>query len=1802
MRQFRIALNLILNIFCLQNLIANDVSWTDLIGSREGDPESLVQNVSTIFGDYSEVEVDLVVSGPDPIVLSRYYSSKDHPYLTNLGRWRFIPHCFLSIQQTLSEPLAFDHVFVGTTEGSIVTYSREKNANHSNILSLFKINSEQIYGLSNCAKGDISSWSNLKNNELYFHTKSNHFELRLCSGEKRIYIKHPSLDFYLLSYEVLPSGNKIFYEYDNLGQLILIKSTNASEEKILNWVKIYYGNEVHIETSDGTTIDYHFQDGLLTKVIRSNKPTLTYEYQIISEKALLRKKALPEERFVEISYYDDPENKVQVITVPLRTNEVSCTQFSYISYSDGSGATEIEGPSSRKRIYRFNPRFQLESIEHYHKGLLYHVQKKVWGEGKNATNLIASFIEDGNANVFYYKSLSYDERGNILEDRKYGNLTGAHPDPLVLDEKGIPESHQECHIKTYSYEAGNTFDIINQIDAKGNGIKFFYKKGTRLLAQKFIFEKKDIKRRYFYSYDENGTLISSIVDDGYNSKFYFNDEFFERHIIKITPKENFPNLGAPEVIEEKYFDWKNQKETSLKKVVNHFDEYGQVICQDIYDAKEVYRYSLKKHYDNGLLTFETDPLGNESHYTYDSNHNLILEKHSAENVSFEYGYDLQNHLIYSAQKNGKGKVFETHMLFDAEGNKQSEIDRFGYETRYDYDDLGRLISVSYPKVLDDQHSFIHPTYTYQYDLFDHPISVTDPLGNVTSTSYNVQGNPTNIVYPDGTSEFFKYDPEGSLHRHCAKDGTVKIFEYDYLGRITHIECYARKSKDQDETHGKWINSYFYEYDAFHLTSKKDQHGKETTYKYDSSGHLRTLTKGEKIITFLYDPLGRNHVVKKWKDSKTYTAHVKAYDLLGRVIEERIKDQNNTVLLKSNYIYDAAGRLAQVIGYPQNQISPLFSYEYDDFGRLSKITDVCQQSTKFFYDDDYINEWGQKVLKRVQIDPLENETEEMFDPLSNLVKRTKKDQTGILLTTQEFSYDLLNQRTLAKNSIILSGEILGSYVTEQEYNSVGQLLSITYGKRNKDERKLSFQYNSLGQLIAQYASDDKEPLSYHYNNEGWLASISFKEENQKEKTTYRLNYDLRGNVIQAKLSSTQIIARNWGKDEDNQLISEKITDEFGSYKVSLTYTNEGKIQTIRLPDDSIIEYLYEGPLVKSVIRKTNKKKKLYEHVVKAYDQMGRVLEETLLGTTGSRKHVWDLSAKKTAIITDHFKDCVPQDGFDPFQNILEKETSIVDEEYRSLFAYDELSRLVSEEGKISHCYSYDSLGNRLQKDATLYKINPLNQLTETDSHSFAYDLNGNVSSKTCKNNSWQFHFNPLSQLTQVRDSKQNELLFTYDLTGRRLSKQIVSKNKKIKIERYFYLDQVELGSLDENDNIISLKIPLNPNHPESTECIAIEIKSNPCVPLYDLQNNIVCLIDPQQNQIVERYRYSAFGEEEVINEKGVIISNSVVGNPWRYQGKRKDEETGLLYFGKRYYDPESGRWMSPDPAGEIDGPNLYVFVQNNPINYTDYFGLATEINESQSKEFMNYFYGEYETHCFCETHRTCKRGGDLKHTFSLSGPDFFNLTMGPFFSIRSEPYEVGSWEPKRGGIGFINGIDNFSKDSRKSAKKISSYGRGVKIHSIYNATHTPPVDIVECLLGLCGIPSRPVFLLKKQWQEFIDSHGPDDKYLQISHSGGCIFVEAGLFYSPESVRKRIISLAIAPGAIIPQELCAASFNYASRRDFVPYLDVEGYKKYRNQLIILEPHQDAPLHDHGLDSPTFKSVIQYHIEKYLEKFGD
>ncbi len=1632
----RYLMSFVLSFCCfLESAIANESTIAaTYLGSKEADPASLVENVSTIHGDYTDVEVDLTVSSPDSLILSRFYSSRDTLQTANFGGWRFNPHCFLSVEKdpkgksytTAEGKFERTYAYVGHPDGTILTYVSWQNTANPSGKSLFEIDPEgEVAGIANTAKGTISCWTNLKNNKLYFDPQTNSFELFLSSEGKRFYSKHPSLDVYFITHEVLPSGNKVFYEFDEKGQLSFIKETNASGKKVLAWIKIEYKNGIHIETSDGQSAKYYFSQDpsgamLLSEVIRSHKPNLSYQYQVVGNQAFLTRKTLPEGRFVQIDYYTDKgkKNKVRSVTTPTGSVGMANVLFSY-----GDDYTEVEGPGERKAVYRFDDAYQLVAVEQWLDGSAYRIHKKSWGTKSDAGNLISTSIEDAGGNIFYYKHFTYDsnDKGNIVEEREYGDVIGLGAISLNVDDSGLV-TNQDGHIKNYAYFSGKDTHGFFQTDAKGTGVKYWYKIGTNLLLKKFILTngspdleeenyKSGIKERHFYDYNEDAALIQVIVDDGKEGPLKNNFGVTERTITRIFPKQELPNIGALEVVEQKYSSTDGKSEFLLRRIVNQFDGQGNIASQAIYDSDENHCYTLTKGYERGLLVFETDPLGSETHYAYDGNQNLILETHSNTGISIEYGYDLRNFPIYTLEKDQAGNRFGTQITYDIAGHKLSELDRYGNQTLYTNDSLGRFVQITYPEVSDGTHSSVRPTYTYAYDLFDNPISVTDPKGRTLLRSYNVHGKPIEINHLNGTKEVFKYDSGGNLHHYYGVDGLLQVFAYDYKGRLNKLEQCRRGSKNSNFPFKRITCSY----GAFHKTSEIDARGKETTYTYSHFGSLASLNKDKQKVEFIYDSLGRTHGVKKWKSAKTFTLDIKEYDLLDRVIEERTEDQTGKILLKKRYVYNDAGQISQVIGYPQNKESILLKYEYDGFGRLYQTINAAGHTSTIEYDETFINQWGQRTCKRTLIDPTGNQTEEIFDIDGRLIKLTKRDKSGQILTDSESYYDSLGNQIAHKALVLSANSPSHAYETKWTLNQADQVESFILGKGTREERTLRYKYNSYGDITAKYNHEAKDPITYRYNNEGNLDLISYKE--GKNEIDTKLSYDHHKNITEVYLDSCCTISYCF--DAHDMPLTEKIKDEFGSYQVGRTYDWEGKIQTLQLPDGSLVEYFYEGPFVKGAKRFSKDKKELYSYLVVSRDLMGNILEEILPGHLGGRNQTRDAAGRRIEISTDFFQDKVAVGGYDPLENIKKRETILDDETHTIDYDYNALSQLIFEKGEVEHKYSYDSIGNRLQRDGSAYKVDGVNQLVEAEGAIYTFDLNGNLATKTLGTRTWTYRSNHLNQIVSIFDPDQNVTKFTYDPSGKRLTKRIESNGKKSKVLRFFYLGDTEIGSVDEKGVIIELKIPGNPNNPEYPS-IAIEIKKEIYVPLYDLQGNITCLLDPQRRKVVETYRYFAFGEEVIINQRGRVISDSSAGNPWRYRGKRVDKEVGLMYFGYRYYDPEVGRWISPDPAGAIDGPNLYAYARNNPMKYVDFFGLNSALDENcgctqhghpgwhNAPEGCVCICGKNGTSYSAESYRS-KIGSDIKSAFYGVSHGVVNFVLGSIHDLQTAATYMGAVE-------------------------------------------------------------------------------------------------------------------------------------------------------------------------------------------------
>jgi RHS repeat-associated protein len=175
-------------------------------------------------------------------------------------------------------------------------------------------------------------------------------------------------------------------------------------------------------------------------------------------------------------------------------------------------------------------------------------------------------------------------------------------------------------------------------------------------------------------------------------------------------------------------------------------------------------------------------------------------------------------------------------------------------------------------------------------------------------------------------------------------------------------------------------------------------------------------------------------------------------------------------------------------------------------------------------------------------------------------------------------------------------------------------------------------------------------------------------------------------------------------------------------------------------------------------------------------------------------------------------------------------------------------------------------------------------------------------------------------------------YTYDVAGRK-----ASRTQGGVTERYLYDGIHVVADTDNSGNLLRTYT----YGPGVDDILAMTIHGSGGTTNYyylkDLANTVLALAN-SSGSIVESYVYDAYGNVTIRNGSGTVIPVSAYGNRFLFQGREYDYTTQLYHFRARWYDPETGRWLSNDPIGISGGLNLYAFCSNDPVNFVDPTGL------------------------------------------------------------------------------------------------------------------------------------------------------------------------------------------------------------------------------------------------------------------------
>ena len=375
----------------------------------------------------------------------------------------------------------------------------------------------------------------------------------------------------------------------------------------------------------------------------------------------------------------------------------------------------------------------------------------------------------------------------------------------------------------------------------------------------------------------------------------------------------------------------------------------------------------------------------------------------------------------------------------------------------------------------------------------------------------------------------------------------------------------------------------------------------------------------------------------------------------------------------------------------------------------------------------------------------------------------------------------------------------------------------------------------------------------------------------------------------------------------------------SVRTEYSYDELNRIETLTFGDGQQVAYEYFPDGLKKTVTNPNGTTSTYD-----YDAADRMTEIAHTGPSG-------------VVSAYHY-------FYDPNSNRERQVETNAGRTETTEYTYDFVNRLktVTYPDKAVE-YEYDLAGNRIQEvttgaeasDKTFHydAINRLEKITDTASGAalsrYAYDPNGNTTEKTAGGVTTTFHFDIRDQLGEVRQGSSVLGRYGYDYDGRRILKIGDDGRRQYTYDQLSVIteaDQVN-ATVSKYDYGMDQLVRLD-NRNEGRSFFHL-----------DFLGSTVGLTDAAGSARQSIF-YDAWG-----NERDRVGASA---NRFTFTGQEIDRETGLYYFKARFYDAETGRFLSQDDVlGEVSDPpdlHLYAYAQMNPLVFVDPTGNIEFIKE------------------------------------------------------------------------------------------------------------------------------------------------------------------------------------------------------------------------------------------------------------------
>jgi RHS repeat-associated protein len=881
----------------------------------------------------------------------------------------------------------------------------------------------------------------------------------------------------------------------------------------------------------------------------------------------------------------------------------------------------------------------------------------------------------------------------------------------------------------------------------------------------------------------------------------------------------------------------------------------------------------------------------------------------------------------------------TEHRFSASGLHLETRDRNGNRTVFGYDAADRLVSITDPVGGVTSLSYIGGKLT----------SITDPAGRTTQFSIDGAGDLAALTTPDGATTQYGYD---GRHRVIAKTdprGAVTQYQYDGFGRLSRVIHPTGEERTITPS------------DAQGLLNNVPAGTPATPIPVDVSAQLTDgLNRPTQIetdplgaATQTIDPLGRTTTVKRSGNSLPLEITrpngletTLSYDNVGNLLRtvqrgpfigplqtfftyEPVFNQVTSITdPESNttaITYDANGNPTQIT----NALGNATTLAYDSRGLLSSVTDALGNVTTFTYDAT-----GNLISTT---DPRGNTTSLSYDAAGNVV--TSTDALG---RVTQFAYDAMNRLTQVTDA---SGGI-----TQYTYDPNGNLTSVS----DANGQTTTFTYDEVNQLIQTtnplgqaktFAYDLARNLVSTTDAKGQTISFTYDAANQLVQKTLPtgeavdFDYDLVGNLTLAQDADSDLSFQYDGLGRVTRADTAASIAQPASTLTHFYDKNGNRMNTNFTSAGVGISLLYIHDALNRLTNLTSGG--AFGVVTFTYDALSR-RTSMILPNGAVANYTYDAASQLTSLVHDQAGS--PIASFNYTYDAVGNRTSLTDLDGVNDYVYDGLNRLVQamhpQPSNPEESFTYDPVGNRLSSHlSTLSSLDAANRLLEDSNFIYTYDANGNLIEKRNKGTGdlTLYSYDPENQLITVEQftvaGGTTPVLvadYRYDALGRRIEKDVNGV-----ITRYIYDNEDILLEVDGTGATQAITL----HGPGIDEPLAVvrrtEAGFNRFIYHADGLGSISTLTNLNGDP-VRTYTYDSFGR--IVDETGTVT------DPYTYTGREFDPETGLLYYRARYYDPMAGRFLQEDIfAGLVELPqtlNKYLYVLNDPQNANDPLGLAS----------------------------------------------------------------------------------------------------------------------------------------------------------------------------------------------------------------------------------------------------------------------